>query len=75
MAAAEQLIQPDRSELASHARLLTQFGWLLASGGGLIRALDTVLEVKQFLPLTDRTASHSSRLRKRYAPVSASRLR
>jgi hypothetical protein len=42
IAAAQQLIQPDRPQLAFHQRLLVQFGLSLASGGGLIRALDTL---------------------------------
>jgi hypothetical protein len=35
----EQLIQPDRPQLAFHDRLLVSFVLSLSSGGGLIRAL------------------------------------
>jgi hypothetical protein len=43
--AAQQLIQPDRPQLAFHARLLVQFELSLASGGVLIRALGPSCEV------------------------------
>jgi hypothetical protein len=36
---AEQLIQPDRSQLGFRQRLLVHLMWSLSSGGGLSRAL------------------------------------